>query len=422
MRSHATYPTAGDGTRAALPEALKAEFQRLITQGELAIPELADAILESADKLGASDVHIEPGRDAWAVRYRLEGILVPVADIPKALGENLIGRFKMMARVLTYRRRAPQDGRVDVGGIGVRAAFMPTLHGEKAVLRLPVTDAPLYLKDLGMSECDRINLERILLGGHGVLFLTGPASSGKSTTIYAALRFILDRLAHPPNIATLEDPIEQELPGVNQTQIDPAGGLTFATGLRTILRMDPDVIVVGEIRDEETARIAIHAGLSGHRVLTTIHSGTAAQVYARLLHMGIEPFLLASAVTGICAQRLARRVCPECAHPRLVEAWEARLLLGEELPELIGVSANGCAACRGIGARGRFALFELALPTAEVREAVLQRATASHIAELLVVAGMRPLAHALRDEVLAHHISIEEAIRLRGGIVSDQKA
>lgn len=419
MKSEAPYPGVNHtNDRFILPERLKAELERLLGQGELAIPEIADAILEFADLLGASDVHVEPGRDAWSIRYRLEGILVPVIEIPKALGENLIGRLKMMARVLTYRRRAPQDGRVDVGGIGVRAAFMPTLHGEKAVLRLPVTHAPLYLRDLGMSERDRTNLERILLGGNGVLFLTGPASSGKSTTIYAALRFILDHSAHPPNIATLEDPIEQELPGVNQTQIDPAGGLTFAIGLRTILRMDPDVIVVGEIRDEETARIAVHAGLSGHRVLTTIHSGTAAQVYARLLHLGIEPFLLASAVTGIVAQRLARRVCPECARPRPLEDWEAQLLLGQQSWEINGVSATGCDACRGIGAQGRFALFELGLPSAEVREAVLRRAPASEIAVHLEAAGMRPLHHVLREEVLAHRISIEEAVRLRGGIVS----
>lgn len=400
---------------------LQPQLQRLVEQGEIGIPELADAILDGADSVAASDVHIEAHAQSYVVRFRVDGMLLDVISIPKSLGENLIGRLKMMARVLTYRKRVPQDGRVEAGGIGIRAAFMPTLHGEKAVLRLPVANVPQRLDELGLTDDDRTRLERELIGGHGVIFLTGPSSSGKSTTIYAALRYILEHSPLKPNILTLEDPIEQEVPGVNQTQIDPAGGLTFPAGLRTILRMDPDVIVVGEIRDEETARIAVHAGLSGHRVLTTIHSGSCAQVYARLLHMGIEPFLLATAVSLIMAQRLARRVCPSCAQPRPLDQWETRLLFGEDSSDFTGVSAPGCPDCFGTGARGRLAIFELAVPSAAVRQAVLECAPAPLIAELLEAAGMRPLRVALRNAVVAHQVSIEEAIRLTGGI-RDERA
>jgi len=403
----------------ALPQPYADRIAQSVQRGEVAIPELADLLLEVADKVGASDIHVEPQADHCLVRYRCDGMLLPVVSLPKGLGENLIARFKMMARVLTYRRRAPQDGRVDAGGIGIRAAFLPVLHGEKAVLRLPVAEAPQQLHELGLADENRLKLEHVLVGGHGVVFLTGPSSSGKSTTIYAALRYILQHASIAPNIMTLEDPIEQELPGVNQTQIDPAGGLTFLAGLRSILRMAPDVIVVGEIRDDETARVAIHAGLSGHRVLTTIHSGTAAQVYSRLLHMGIEPFLLATAVSAIVAQRLARRVCSACAHERPLEPWETKVLFGQDSTQVRGVSAVGCPSCFGTGVRGRLGLFEVALPSPSVREAVLRRAQASELAQLLEAGGMRPLRQALREAVSTHVLSIEEAIRLSGGIASD---
>jgi len=400
-----------------LPAQFRERLEALIAAGETGIPELADLILDAAETLGASDVHVEALADSYHIRYRLDGVLVAVAGVPPALGQNLMARLKMLARVLTYRKRAPQDGRLDAGqGIGIRAAFMPTLHGEKAVLRLPVRAAPRHLHELGMSPADLDRFVQALAGGHGVIFLTGPSSSGKSTTIYAALRHILAGAPLPPNIVTLEGPIEQEIDGVNQTQIDPSGGLTFLTGLRTILRMDPDVIVVGEIRDEETARTTIHAGLSGHRVLTTIHSGTAAQVYARLLHMGIEPFLLASAVSAVIAQRLARRICMHCASERSLTAWEARLLLNDEAGSYHACSAAGCEECFGTGACGRRALFELGIPTAALREAVLARPPTSELAALLEAGGMRPLRAALQEALLERNISIEEAVRLSGAI------
>ncbi len=404
-----------------LAHAYSPVFEKLLVKGEEGIPELAELILAVAGEVGASDVHVEARRDCYSVRYRKDGFLVPLLSIPRALGQNLIARFKMQARVLTYRTRAPQDGRVEgTEGIGIRAAFMPTLHGEKAVLRLPASGAPQYLEQLGMEEQEQSRFQQVLLGGHGVVFFTGPSSSGKSTTIYAALRHILSHALAQPNIVTLEDPIEQEIPGVNQTQIDPVGGLTFLTGLRTILRMDTDVIVVGEIRDDETARIAIHAGLSGHRVLTTIHSGTAAQVYARLLHMGIEPFLLASAVSAVVAQRLARLVCQKCATLRQLSEAEKSLLVGDDAPETQGLTAQGCRDCLYTGVKGRMALFEVGIPNASLREALLSRAPTSEISLHLVRGGMRPLRQAIGQAFLNQKLSIEEGLRLLGGVTENE--
>jgi general secretion pathway protein E len=266
-----------------------------------------------------------------------------------------------------------------------------------------------------MSAHDLERLKQILLLAQGAIFFTGPSSSGKSTSIYAALRFLLANSSLPPNIATLEDPVEQELDGVNQTQIDPVGGLTFAIGLRTLLRMDPNVIVVGEVRDEETAQTAVQAGLSGHLVISTIHSGTAAQVFARLLHMRIEPFLLSSSVAAVVAQRLVRRLCVACRRERAVSAAEARRCFGEVAPpDRVFSAGGGCPQCNGTGHSGRAALFELAIPDDAMREGLLENASTAQLQKLAVSAGMTPLRHAAAEAVCSGRVSLEEIARALG--------
>jgi type II secretory ATPase GspE/PulE/Tfp pilus assembly ATPase PilB-like protein len=398
-----------------LPEldALGQEITALAQADESGVPPLVDAILRGAATLGASDVHIESRRDDVSVRYRVDGQLIPVTAIPKRLGDCVFARLKLMSKVVTYRKRSPQDGRVadDAGG-ALRAAFMPTLHGEKVVLRLPGSSAPLQLDELGLPSEDLARLRQVLDRSHGTIFFTGPCSSGKSTSIYASLRYLLANSGLPPNIATLEDPIEQEIEGINQTQVDTAGGLTFLSGLRTLLRQDPNVLVVGEVRDEETAQTVVQAGLSGHLVISTIHSGTSAQVFARLLHMGIEPFLLASAITGVVAQRLVRRLCPACRQPRPLTPVESRIYFSDCDPPPHVFQPSGCPECNQTGYRGRMAVFEIAVPDDALREAVLNRAPTAELHRISVAAGMTPLLRAAAGRLRSGDTSIEEIGRV----------
>jgi general secretion pathway protein E len=393
---------------------LRTRIEQLAAGSQDSVPALIDAIVDGAAKLGASDVHLESRASEVEVRYRIDGHLVSIASLPGARAANVFARLKLLSRVVTYKKRGPQDGRVaESGGGAVRAAFMPTLHGEKAVLRLANTSAPRELAELGFLPADLDRLKRALTTSQGVIFFTGPCSSGKSTSIYAVLRHLLGTSHLTPNIASLEDPIEQEIDGVNQTQIDPTGGLTFLSGLRTLLRMDPNVLVVGEIRDEETANTVVQAGLSGHLVITTIHGGSAAQVIARLLHMQIEPFLIASAVSAVVAQRLVRRLCDACKQPRPITPAEDRLFLGDSASALECVwGPRGCEACNGIGYSGRTAVLELAVQDDELREAILRSATTSELHAVATSGGMTPLARAAGAKLAAGETSVEELLRV----------
>lgn len=395
-----------------------AEWRRTIESlaagNEEHVPALIDAILEGAAELEASDVHIESRADGAAIRLRVDGELLDLARLSKARSENVFARLKLMARVVTYRKRAPQDGRLlPAEGSALRAAFMPTLHGEKAVLRLPNSLAPRELHDIGMGENDLQRLEAALLRSQGTILFTGPCSSGKSTSIYAALRYLLANSSLTPNIVTLEDPIEQEIDGVNQTQIDEVGGLTFISGLRTLLRMDPNVIVVGEVRDEETANTIIQAGLSGHLVISTIHGGSAAQVFARLLHMGIEPFLIASSLSAVVAQRLIRRLCVDCRQERSLSEIERRTLWGDSaIAPKEAFSAAGCPACNGTGYSGRVGVFEVAVTGEQLREAVLVRQPTGSLHEAAIAEGMTPLLQAAAEMAARGLTSMEEIARV----------
>lgn len=322
---------------------------------------LVNLILGDAISRSASDVHLEPTPRSLEVRYRLDGVLQPVASVSREIMTNVVARLKVMAELLTYRLDIPQEGAIlkahNPFDVDMRVSTFPTIQGEKAVVRIfqePVR--ALELEQLGLPKTLQESLLALLRERTGALLLTGPSGSGKTTTIYACLRHIL---RHDPgrNIVTIEDPVEQALEGVSQSQARPGTEFDFARGLRSLLRQDPEVIMIGEIRDRDTAAIAIEAALTGHLVFTTLHAGSACGVIARLLEMGVEPYLLTSGLKGILNQRLVRRLCETCGT--------------SEEPN--GPAAPGCPSCAGAGYRGRLLLAELLIPDAALRQAILDR-------------------------------------------------
>ena len=400
------YDEAARG-EASAPAALRGELDRSIdadagaldefaerpdlldTDDEAPVIRLVNALLADAVAARGSDVHVEPYERTLAVRVRIDGVLHDVLAPPARLGPALASRVKVMAGLDVAERRLPQDGRlaVRVGGrdVDVRVSILPTAFGERVVLRLlDRADAALDLGDLGLSPAVAERAAPLLRRTHGILLVTGPTGSGKTTTLYAALRRLADGTR---NVMTIEDPIEYQLPGIAQMPVNPRIGLTFATGLRAILRQDPDVILVGEIRDRETVEIALQAALTGHLVLATLHTNDAASAVTRLLDMGVEPFLIASSVTAILAQRLVRRLCRGCA-------------------------GAGCGACRRTGFRGRTGIHELLVVDDAIRTHVMGRADAATIRRQAVTAGMVPLREAGRAKTLAGITTEAEVLRV----------
>ena len=340
-----------------------AEPQDLMeTEDDAPVIRLINALLTEAIKEEASDIHIETFESRLVVRFRVDGVLREVLEPPPALAPLLISRVKVMARLDIAEKRLPQDGRISLRIAGrpvdVRVSTLPVGQGERVVLRLLDKQAGrLDLTHLGMDERNLASLQRIIHAPHGILLVTGPTGSGKTTTLYAALAAINDRQR---NIMTVEDPIEYYIDGVNQTQINPKVDMTFARGLRAILRQDPDVVMVGEIRDVETMEIAIQASLTGHLVLSTLHTNTSIGAVTRLRDMGIEPFLLASSLIGVMAQRLVRLLCPECKRPYQPTPTDLERLgidAHGELPTLY--QAVGCEACNHLGYRGRTGIYDV---------------------------------------------------------------
>ncbi len=348
--------------------------------------EVVDRVLSEAQKAGASDVHWEPGGDGLQVRWRVDGVLQPVAMVPARVAPNIVARLKVLAELLTYRNDVPQEGRIrgTPGEAEMRLSTFPTVLGEKAVVRLFAAPGRfLRLDDLGLPVEVRDGLSRGLDETSGAIVLAGPAGSGKTTTIYACLRELAARRPGERSLATLEDPVEAIVPGVSQSQVNPAAGLTLEAGLKSLLRQDPEVLAIGEIRDKSTAEIALQAALTGHLTLTTFHAGSACEVIGRFLDMGIEPYAVRSGLRHVVAQRLVRRLCDACAEP----TDRAEDLLG--LPVVRARAPRGCDACRGTGYLGRAVLAEMLPPDSdEIGRAILERVDVRRLERIATEAGM----------------------------------
>jgi type IV pilus assembly protein PilB len=373
-------------------------------------------VLQGVDQ-GASDIHFEPVEGDLVVRYRIDGVLTEATRVPRKLVAGVISRIKIMADLDIAERRVPQDGRValniDGRGVDVRVATLPLVGGESAVMRVLDKDgAVIDLEKLGMVDPERKRFVDAFSRPHGAVLVTGPTGSGKTTTLYGALQTL-----HTPekNIITIEDPVEYELSGVKQMQVNPKAGLQFSTGLRSMMRADPDIIMVGEIRDRETAQIAVEAALTGHLVLSTLHTNDAPGAVARLIEMGVEPFLVASAVECVVAQRLARRLCDACKKPTVVDGRVAREHgFKIDAAEVQVFEPAGCSRCGGNGYKGRLGLYEVMILDDEIRKLAVGRASADAIAEAALRNGMRRLRDEGVDKVLAGLTSFAELARVTG--------
>jgi general secretion pathway protein E len=382
-------------------------------QDDAPVIRLLNALLSEAIKEGASDVHIETFEDHVTIRFRVDGILHHVLEPPRILAPLIISRIKVMSRLDIAEKRFPQDGRITlrIGGraVDVRVSTMPTNHGERAVLRLlDKQSACLDLAELGM-EANTLNLlHGLITRPHGIILVTGPTGSGKTTTLYGGLTVLNDKKR---NILTVEDPIEYDLVGIGQTQVNNKINMTFAKGLRAILRQDPDVVMVGEIRDIETAQIAIQASLTGHLVLSTLHTNSAVGAITRLNDMGVEPFLLASSLTGVLAQRLIRLLCKHCKNPSMASLKECELLGIDKNQSQTIYRATGCPRCRNSGYAGRSGVYELI-----VIDDALRGMIHDHAPEQQLRQYARQLFFSLRQDgcrrVLAGDTSLEEILRV----------
>lgn len=396
----------------ALAEDLTETEDLLETEDDAPIIKLINALLGEAIKEGASDIHIETFENQLVVRFRVDGVLREILKPNRKMSTMLVSRIKVMARLDIAEKRVPQDGRIAlrIGGraVDVRVSTMPSNHGERVVLRLlDKNNARLNLTDLGMTSRNRDIFSQLIRKPHGIILVTGPTGSGKSTTLYAGLTEIN---AKDRNILTVEDPIEFDIAGIGQTQVNPKVDMTFARGLRAILRQDPDVVMVGEIRDLETAQIAVQASLTGHLVMSTLHTNTAAGAITRLEDMGIEPFLLSSSLLGVLSQRLVRTLCDECKTPHPINAQEAALLNGAREGTVI-YKPTGCVACNHTGYKGRTGIHEMLLVDETIRGLVHDGKGEQAIEKYLRQTNPSIRADG-RDKVLAGVTSLEEVLRV----------
>ncbi len=377
---------------------------------------LVNLVLFEAVQQEASDIHIQPYEDRLVVRMRIDGVLFDTFSLPSGVQEELVSRIKVMSKMNIAEKRLPQDGRatVQVGDrvIDLRVSTVPASHGERVVIRLLDKSARLYtLDELGMDAETLRRFGRLIGVEHGLILVTGPTGSGKTTTLYAALGQINSTQS---NIITLEDPIEYQLDGISQIQIARKKGMTFASGLRSVLRQDPDIVMIGEIRDHETAVMAIQSALTGHLVFSTLHTNDAASAVTRLLDLGIEPYLVGSSLVGVLAQRLVRRNCEHCAEPTSPEPADLETLgltpTGEQ--RAMFRRGVGCPHCRGTGYRGRAGCFELLTTNEEIRRLVAGRAAASEIDLAAQRGGMRTLMQDGLAKVLSGNTTIKEVLRV----------
>jgi type IV pilus assembly protein PilB len=377
---------------------------------------LVNQIIAQAVEQGASDIHLEPNGTELRVRFRIDGVLVEAAQVQRRMVLGVISRVKIMSDLDISERRVPQDGRVgltiDGHHIDLRVVTLPSVHGESVVMRILDKDnVVLSLEKLGMAPAEKDRFERAFHQAYGAVLVTGPTGSGKSTTLYAALG-ALNTIEK--NIITIEDPVEYQLDGVTQVQVNAKAGLHFSTGLRSMMRADPDIIMVGEIRDRETAQIAVESALTGHLVLSTLHTNDAASAVTRLVEMGIEPFLVASAIDCVVAQRLARKLCQFCKERQIISSDVLRANGIRTQFDMEAYSAQGCTRCSHSGYKGRIGLYEVLTVTDEIRKLTLARAPSSEIAEVAVRQGMRLLRDDGLEKVRLGMTSIAEVTRVTG--------
>lgn len=381
---------------------------------EPTVIKLVNLLIMQAVKEGASDIHIEPEENTLRIRFRVDGILHEISAPPKHLQSAIISRIKIMASLDISERRIPQDGRftINTGGkqIDARVSVVPTIYGENVVLRLlSSASALLTLEQLGFSGNILEKYNHLISKPHGIILVTGPTGSGKTTTLYASL----DKINSPEkNIITIEDPVEYKLPGVRQIQVDGKVNLTFANGLRSILRQDPDIVMVGEIRDIETAEIAIQAALTGHLVFSTLHTNDAPGAITRLIDMGMEPFLVSSSVIAVLAQRLVRKICPKCKEVYTPTKMELKDIGLESSEKLSFYKGKGCPECMGTGYKGRVSIYEMMLPDDKIRDTIISKAATSEIKKRAIEAGMITLMQDGIEKVEAGITTIEEVLRV----------
>lgn len=384
---------------------------------EAPIVRFVNLLVTQAIQDRASDIHLGPGEQNLRVRYRIDGVLHEVQSVSRDIQSGVISRVKIMSDIDIAERRKPQDGRMSVTHNGkkvdLRVATLPTVWGEKIVMRILDNATASYdLMKLGFSDENLARYEESYSKPYGMILVTGPTGSGKSTTLYATLNIV----SRPEiNVITVEDPVEYRLPNINQVQVNPKAGLTFASALRSILRSDPDVVLLGEIRDHETAQISVEAALTGHLVLSTLHTNDAPSAITRLTEMGIEPFLVGSAVDSVLAQRLARKLCDRCKQPYEVTEEEIKLAgfpipAHRDLPMVY--KPVGCGTCAGTGYKGRMALHEVMAVSEEIERLAVKRASSHEIAEVARSQGMTTLRNDGWNKVLQGHTSIEEVLRI----------
>jgi general secretion pathway protein E len=408
--------TLAEGGAEGRPGGEVSDRDLLDLANEAPIIKLINLMISGAIRERASDIHIEPFERQVVARYRIDGVLYEKFQVPKSQQAAVVSRIKIMADLNIAEQRLPQDGRIKIKlsgkEIDIRVSIVPVQHGERVVMRILEKGSFLLgLEQLGMAREDYQRMDRLLRTSHGILLVTGPTGSGKSTTLYSALQRVL---SPDINVITVEDPVEYQMSGVGQIEVRPKIGLTFANALRSILRQDPDVILVGEIRDLETAEMAIHASLTGHLVFSTLHTNDSAGAITRLVNMGIEPFLVTSSTIAILAQRLVRKLCPKCKQPTTVDAESLRELgsRAEEFRTRTVQKAVGCEACQQRGYYGRTGIFELLPMTQAIQELTLAGADSNIIKRESRKAGVRSLRDDGTRKVLDGVTTIEEVLRV----------
>jgi len=405
---------AADSSRRGKPSAEAAGVPSEQIAGLAPVVNLVNNLIASAVEMGASDIHLEPEGEYFWCRYRIDGVLQDMPRLSKEYEAAVNSRIKILAGMDIAEKRLPQDGRIQTTARGknvdLRISTFPTLHGENVVIRiLDKTRSLLSLEELGMSGDALSVFERIIRKPHGMILVTGPTGSGKTTTLYAALNKIN---SIEKNVITLEDPIEYEIERVRQSQVNVKAGLTFASGLRSIVRQDPDIIMIGEIRDRETAEIAIHAALTGHLVLSTLHTNDAPSAVTRLVDMGIEPFLVSSSLVCVVAQRLVRVLCPQCKElyqptPELLEQLKIQEKTSVQL-----YREKGCPQCRNTGYGGRIGIFEMLPPQEEIKKLIDRKASSGEIREAAIRSGMKTLREGGVEKLIKGVTGLAEILRV----------